>query len=563
MRLILLFLVGLITISGFLIYRNIFYINGKHISHTNISLADYKDLPTLIESWPGTQKLISTKDYKKLAGNNKVTKISTATNKIAINVYFPKPDLEDNAEERSATMTFPMALPLDFTDTAFFTIVETKGNIVGQGHQRSRIQFELTDSSGKFMRGPKLFLSPSREKTYLILRPTTTEPIPTGSAEKGFDLKNVSRLTIRFIIAKYPDGLRKFPASGELFIGNVYVISNLQSIVNFFGRPSLERVTLDNINFSYKFRKAQWRIKENGFFVGINYPWNNYGWDVGRNPYGEPANSGWSANETKLREDLIFLKSSGIEPVRIYIFFDLRTGLDYKDGKLIRFDDYVRQDIEIIFKVASQVGIKIIPVLFDFGIANSGGHPELIFSSEKHDFLVNLMRPLLWDMDKWNKKYNQPVFALELMNEPENMAALVIPSYFKSLKVWFKDLANIIHNETSFPTTLGSHSFVDMQRWWDGIDIDIWQFHFYKYMFQEHKQWPHDLKKDDLDIPNMMFCGEMQPFDIVKNIESLRNNGYSGILFWAWNTNDGYGLRDNPKMKEITDWIQLNLKEAN
>ena len=221
-------------------------------------------------------------------------------------------------------------------------------------------------------------------------------------------------------------------------------------------------------------------------------------------------------------------------------------------------------------KIAGETGIKLNLVLFDFGIADgqggtSGGeHPELIFSSEKHNFLTNIMLLLLKDLEKWDKQYGNPIFALELMNEPENMAALVVPGYFQSLKSWFRDLANIIHNETSFKVTLGSHSIVDMQRWWNDIDIDIWQFHFYKYMFYEHEKWPHNLKRDEIKLPGMIFAGEIQPYDIKKNIEILRENGYNGILPWAFNTNDGYGLRGKKEMDDFINWIDKNTtKEAN
>ena len=63
----------------------------------------------------------------------------------------------------------------------------------------------------------------------------------------------------------------------------------------------------------------RWDKETPDFFVGINYPWNNYGWDVGKNPYGKPENAGWSANQDKLKNDFIYLKNSGINIVR-YIF---------------------------------------------------------------------------------------------------------------------------------------------------------------------------------------------------------------------------------------------------
>ncbi len=572
-RYLVLFVVAILAVVGYQLYLNIFYLNGKHLDIKNISLENYRNLPQLVESWPGTKKLIPVEDYKYLRGNDKVKRIDRLNNKITASLYFTEPDKEDNAEKRSANIGFTFPNPLSMADVVLFTVVEPEGKIIGEGHQRSRIQFELTDVNGKTMMGPKIPFS-TNGKTYVILRPTTTEPIPTGSFKDGFDISKVARITIRFILAGYPFSIAKFPAHGKLHIDNVYAITNLEPLVSLFGQANRERITRDNMNFSYKIRKVKWNIGQEDFFVGINYPWNNYGCDIGKNPYGLPENSGWSANEQKLKDDLTFLKSAGIEPVRIYLFSDFRTGLQFTDDKLVGFDAYVKKDIEFLFKVAGDVGIKIIPVLFDFGIADGQGgsaggeHPELIFSSEKHNFLTNMMLPLLQDMEKWNNEYGNPVFAIELMNEPENMAALLVPGYFLSLKAWFQDLANIIHNETSFKVTLGSHSIVDMQRWWSGIDIDIWQFHFYKYMGYEHDFRPQNLKRKDIKIDGIMFAGEMQPYDIGNNIQTLKDNGYSGVLFWAWDTTDGYGLRGKLEMDEIISWIKSNkvggkIKEAN
>lgn len=568
-RYLILFIVATLGIVGYQLYLNIFYINGKHLDIKSISPENYRNLPQLVESWPGTKKLIPIENYKYLSGNDKVKRIDRLNNKIVARLYYAEPDKEDDAEKRSAKIGLTFPSPLNMSDMVLFTVVESEGNIVGKGHQRSRIQFELTDVNGKTMMGPKIPFS-ATGGTYVILRPSTTEPIPTGSFKSGFDVNKVTSITLRFILAGYPQGISKFPAPGKLFIDHIYGITNLEPLVNHFGQANREKVTRDNMNFSYKIRRVKWNFEKKDFFIGINYPWNNYGWDIGKNPYGLPENSGWSTNEQKLEEDLLFLKTAGIGPVRVYLFFDFRTGLEFRDGKLVGFDAYVKKDIESLFKIAGEVGIKIIPVLFDFGIADgqggsSGGeYPELIFSSEKHNFLINMMLPLLQDMEKWNNKYGQPVFALELMNEPENMAALVVPGYFQSLKAWLQDLANIIHNETSFKVTLGSHSIVDMQRWWSGIDIDIWQFHFYKYMQYEHDFWPQNLRRENIKIDGKIFAGEMQPYNIGSNIENLKKNGYDGILFWAWNTNDGYGLRGKPEIEQIVDWIKSNkLKEAN
>jgi len=540
-------------------YRNYYLAEGMINQNNKISLLNYRELPKLVESWDGAQKLIT--DARFINSNSAVKKIYKIKGRYTANLKFEKPD--EDIRKRTAVLTVILSNnseAIDLNDMAVFSAVWARGNIIGNGYQRSRVQLELVDESGKVMRGPKIPLSLNGDPTYLLIRPTTSEPVPTGSVMENFNLSKVRTVSIRFIAGRYPDGISIFPAEGEMSFDNIYLVKKIGSVMKFFGRPNSERVTRDNIKVSYKFRKLMWDGEKSDFFVGINYPWNNYGWDFGKNPYGEPANAGWSANEKKLREDLTYLKKSGVEPVRMYLFFDMRTGLLYENNKLIGFDEYVRKDLEALIRIAGETKIKINLVLFDFGIADGNGngageHPELIFSSEKHNFLINLMRPLLQDLEKWNKKYGEPIFALELMNEPDNMAALIIPGYFQSLKAWFQDLANIIHNETSMKVTLGSHSIVDMQRWWGGIDIDMWQFHFYKYMLNEHEKWPQILNRDDIKLDGPIFCGEMEPFDTVLNIEAVKNNGYSGLMFWSFNANDGFGMRGTKQMEEIINWI--------
>ncbi|MEK7121544.1 MAG: hypothetical protein AAB857_02445 [Patescibacteria group bacterium] len=561
-RVIFLFLLIATTLYiGSTIYKNVYYLNKlKNIDPSDISSINYIELPKILQDWPGAEKLIDPHRLNLLRSNDKIKRVyKDPNNRIVADVYFRSPDLEDNAEKRSAKLIYTFPQPTDVTGYLILMTGEVEGKILGQGHLGSRMQLEITDINGKKMRGPKIPFIFENKKIYLALRPTITEPIPMGSAQDNFNIKAVSEISVLFIASI---NIGSFPASGKIFVDNIYLIRQLNQI-NRFTKPDIQRVTHDNINIGYKLRKMGWDKETPEFFVGINYPWNNYGWDVGKNPYGKPENAGWSANQDKLKNDFTFLKGSGITVVRIYIFFDLRTGLEYSESKLIGFDKYVKKDIEAMFKTAGEVGIKIIPVLFDFGIADGqktsvGEHPELIFSGQKYNFMTNIVRPLLKDMDTWNGQYGEPVFAVELMNEPENMPALLVPDYYQSLKAWFKDLANIIHNETKFKVTLGSSSIVDMQRWWSGVGIDIWQFHFYKYMLYEHDIWPQKLKRQDVKINGIMFAGEMQPYDIKNNIQALKDNGYNGIMFWAWNSTDGYDLRGKPEMNEIIDWINSN-----
>lgn len=553
-------LVSVLIVAAFCFWlANRDYINTfASVASEGITATNYKKLPGLIKTLPETKQILSPVDHARLRGNPRVRGTYAHSKKLHARLSFS--EQTEDIEQRSAVLTWNFEPAVNLTDEIIFGSFDVAGNIIGQGHQASRMQLEITDADGKRINGPKI---PAERETYLILRPTVSEPIPLGSARWDFDLTRVRSLSIRFVVS----GALRMPVSGTITFDGLYSFRADGLLSRLFTKPNYERVTRNNVNIGYSLRKLLSEYNNKEFFVGLNYPWQNYGWDIGRNPYGNPENAGWSANKKKLLADFRLFKENGIKVVRIYVFFDLRTGLEYRNNKLVGFDQYVRDDIETIFQAAGATGIKIIPVLFDFGVADGrgkdtgvGDHPELFFSSEKFNFLANLMRPLLRDMEKWDKMYGRPVFSLDLMNEPENMAILLIPGYFHSMKLFFKDLANMIHQETSFAVTLGSHSIVDMQRWWRDVAIDIWQFHFYKYMALEHDQVPQALDRAAIDLPGMIFCGELEPTDIAENLDAIKSRGYGGVMLWSWNSEDGFKISGNSRSEEIFAWIEKTEK---
>src|SRR3989344_1881528 len=130
-RYLLLVAVAIVAVLGYMIYTNIFYLNGQHFDIKNISLESYGNLPKLVESWSGTKKLIPIENYKYLKGNNKITGIDRLNNRMAISLNFSEPDKEDNAEKRSADIGFTFPNFLSMTDMILFTTVEPEGKIIG------------------------------------------------------------------------------------------------------------------------------------------------------------------------------------------------------------------------------------------------------------------------------------------------------------------------------------------------------------------------------------------------------------------------------------------------
>lgn len=535
---------------GFFYSRHSYLLSLQLLTKQQKSIS-YEDLVRIIDSIPDRGQPVP-------AGAEGTNILRLLNNRITIGASVRIDASKESFEDRTARIIMRFDPPVDLRHSSLVDTVQSDKKLVGKGYLGSRVQFELSDDTGKTLHGPKMHVMPNG-KTVLFLRPSTTEPVPTGAFQTGFDLQKVSKISVTLTVGKYPEGSPDKIVDGSFRIGRVAFLPN-ELISGAAAAADVRRVTRDVPNIAYEMRKLLWSREQNEFFVGINYPWNHYGWDVGKNPYGQPENSGWSnpENRQKLLDDFGRLKSIGIKVVRIYVFFDLRTGskTDETSREFTGFDGFVENDIRTMFEIAHEADIKIMPVLFDFGIASlpigdqSAGHPELLFTARKQK-LFSALIPILKKMADWDIKYEHPVYALELMNEPENMAMLVLPGYFEGLKNWLKDLAVIIHQETSFKVTLGSHSMMDMQRWWSDLPIDIWQFHFYEYMKAEHDFTPFTLDRKDIRLPGLIICGELDPRSH-DALDAVKDHHYSGAMFWSFNANDGITVN----VDEIRDWIE-------
>jgi hypothetical protein len=106
------------------------------------------------------------------------------------------------------------------------------------------------------------------------------------------------------------------------------------------------------------------------FIKGVNLPWISYGKDIGARLNGTEY-SGLSTDLETLYEELAPYKGM---TVRYFLFCDMRSGMNFtSEGKPLGFTDNVYEDMRTLLSAAKFYDIKLIPVLFDYMLADNNG----------------------------------------------------------------------------------------------------------------------------------------------------------------------------------------------
>jgi hypothetical protein len=311
---------------------------------------------------------------------------------------------------------------------------------------------------------------------------------------------------------------------------------------------------------------AQTRKKlpaQNEFRVGINYPWHNCGWDFGRSPWNkEPiAHDGLSKHRSDLTREFRELRNHGISLIRIFVFHDLRTGVIYNSaGLALRFDGLVTTDMLALLQLARQEHIQLILVLLDFGIADGhiiadkfGEHPRLVRDKRAGQAFINrCLRPLFKNV---LRHYQDVIYAIEPMNEPENTWGLKRKNDHKKLYRFLANIAQLSHEiMPAVPVTLGSWNRGQLVKHWMHFPADILQYHFYK---PDHlkRGLPFDYPAHKISSTKPIILGEVESdYNLYNYITLAKKNGYRAILFWAYHAFDG----SHVDLATIKRWLNEN-----
>ena len=325
----------------------------------------------------------------------------------------------------------------------------------------------------------------------------------------------------------------------------------------------------------------------NTFAKGTNMPWNNYGYDIGICTIDSVSHMGYSSDPVMVFERMNERKG---DFMRVFLFNDMRSGVTFDgSGNPTGFTDKVYEDMQILVDTAELLGIKLIPVLLDFKMADGvsyesapvGEHPDCITDGSKRAALISLMGDFVSYFSD-----EEAIYAWEIMNEPEEIVYEGEASWLQ-MQTFVKEAAAELHlSDTDTPVTLGAQDRLSLAaHWTDGAlgeaCLDIYQYHYYNRM--EYDSKPLDYAASNFDKPTLI--GEIDPTifefftdsnnngvkeggeayeddnlngqwdsalygDVLDKIDNIFSNGYTGALFWE----------DDSAIYTISDQMYADIK---
>lgn len=277
--------------------------------------------------------------------------------------------------------------------------------------------------------------------------------------------------------------------------------------------------------------------------------------------------------KTRTEEELLDMADLGITAIRWWVFADGRSGLEFDDdGFVTGLDDKFLDDFDEAIRLARQIGLYLVPVLFDFllgaelkiehdPIENVDypvfGHSDLMTDPAKRQSLIdNAITPLFEQFGDYME-----IVAWDLMNEPcwliisDEDHNIVIPDgkrpaeikedgavTYAQMKAFFSAILDAYPSEQEgygqlFTIGSASHHWVDQ---WRKLGLDLEQFHLWNGPGQiDEGTELTDIGPPDTDTPTVI--GEFTcQSDCRQILDDALALGYSGAWPWAYRAKDDY-----------------------
>ena len=238
------------------------------------------------------------------------------------------------------------------------------------------------------------------------------------------------------------------------------------------------------------------------FASGVNYPWNNYGWDFGLSKWdlaaGGDGKKGISlpANSTKIDADFAKFQQNGLRVVRWFVFADCRMGVTFDKlpgGTPTGVEPQVSTDLEALLGLAKNHSLQVELVLLDYKLTGNPdksngvdvwGHANLITDKTAGDQFINtVLVPLVTQF-----KGRAEIFSWEVINEPDwSVQGGTIDGVTMAQGVTWQLVldfvarcAKAIHNTDPHAlVTVGGGLNVNLGQWQAVADLDYYQIHYY------------------------------------------------------------------------------------
>ncbi|MBD3425855.1 MAG: hypothetical protein GF409_01335 [Candidatus Omnitrophica bacterium] len=291
------------------------------------------------------------------------------------------------------------------------------------------------------------------------------------------------------------------------------------------------------------------------FYRGANLPWMKYGYDIGDGVHGE-THEGLSTKREQLLQQLDRFRGC---TVRVFIYCDIRSGITFDaGGSPTGLTTHVYEDMDALVEAAQVLGIRLVPVLFDYMIADNvsmeganpvGEYPDLITDSAKRTALVNALRPFI------NRYAGRPeILMWDIINEPIEITTSTTISVLQ-VQTFITDLIQMINSEAPGTwTTIGAQNRQILLDNWTDLGQDIDQSHYYDYMAPWYPLTDGILTWGSSLNSFGFFFGELEPTSVPAKYGDIYASGVDGGgLFWQDDTT--YSITDI-QADDIRHWYE-------
>jgi hypothetical protein len=288
-------------------------------------------------------------------------------------------------------------------------------------------------------------------------------------------------------------------------------------------------------------------FSHNPFFLGVNYPWRNYGQDFGGAGAEHLGISLPDAGEI-VRSDFAQIQETGATVVRWFLFGDGQGGFLAEKGIARKPDTLLFPDVAAALDLAQQHQLKLCFSLIDYlwlqehaGKRSAHSHEHILhFAGGREAFLQNVLIPLFREF-----RGHPALFAWEIANEPEWAirefhAVAAAKLRFADFRAYAAEIARAVHEFGEAPVTLGSARLMWVRAWTE-LGLDFYQSHYYP---GEEKESRKGLAEQLAALPPLdrpLWLGELPARDLSQasyslphTLEICRAAGLCGAAVWRW-----------------------------